>query len=456
MNTSRKLITNACILSLDEGVGDLISGDILIEGERIAAIGPNLKADDAEVIDASTMIAVPGFVDGHRHSWQSTLRGVISDMGFMEYITTVNMKYGPLHTPEDKYIGVLATCVTALDAGVTSLVEFSIATEGPEDADATVGAMKESGIRGFYCHGTPSDWGTWYNGSDLRHPAEEARRVRATHFASDDALIRFGMALRGPEFVSAGANRDDFQLARELGARITLHVDGPGHLTGMRDYMGPDTCYVHCSRCDDLDLELIRDTGGHINITAECEMGFHNAPITKKILEMGMKPSLGVDGGGVNSPDMFMQMRFALQELRMRYFEESWRTKNEPLWMLPFTSKDALGWGTLEGARQFGMEDQIGSLTPGKRADIVLIRHDSVHMSPTNNPVALVVDTASARDVDTVIVNGTIKKRHGKLLDVDMERIRKSLYEARDRIFAKGGIPRGSELALPYRPTCSH
>lgn len=451
MSGARKLITNACILSVDENVGDFVSGDILIEGDRIAAIGPEIKADDAEVIDASLMIAVPGFVDAHRHCWQSTLRGVISDMTFMEYITTVNMKYGPLNRAEDKYIGVLASCIMALDAGVTSLVEFAVATEGPDDADATVQGLKETGIRGFYCHGVPSDWNKWFSNSDLRHPPEEARRVRSTHFASNDSLIRFGMGMRGPEFVTPEANRDDFALARELDARITIHVDKPGHLATMHDYMGPDTCYVHCSRCNQLDLELIRDTGGHINITAECEMGFHNAPITKQLLDLGMKPSLGVDGGAVNSPDMFMPMRMALQEVRMRYFVENWEATGEPLMKLPVSSRDALGWGTIEGARQFGMEDQIGSLTPGKKADIVLIRHDSLHMSPLNNPPALVVEAASSRDVDTVIVNGVVKKRHGKLVDVDLQRVRRQLYETRDRLFAKGGVPHGSELAVPYR-----
>jgi cytosine/adenosine deaminase-related metal-dependent hydrolase len=208
----------------------------------------------------------------------------------------------------------------------------------------------------------------------------------------------------------------------------------------MRDYLGPDTSYVHCCRSTDLDLKLIRDSGGGVNVTVECEMGLHNAPVTKRLIELGMKPSLGVDGGGTISGDLFMQMRMTIQELRMRLLEEGWKG-GKPPWEFPVSTRDALEWGTMEGARQFGLADRIGSLTVGKEADIILIRHDGLHMSPMNNPVAAVVQTAGPRDVDTVLIAGKIKKRHGKLVGVDIARARRLIYEARDYVYARAGAP---------------
>jgi cytosine/adenosine deaminase-related metal-dependent hydrolase len=146
---------------------------------------------------------------------------------------------------------------------------------------------------------------------------------------------------------------------------------------------------------------------------------------------------------------MFMPMRITLQEARMRYLAEGWE-QGGPLWSFPISTRDALEWGTLEGARQFGLDNRIGSLTPGKQADIVLIRHDSIHMSPVNHPVAAVVQSASARDVDTVLIAGKVRKRHGTLVGVDVERVRRLIYEARDHLFAMGGIPEECALHQPY------
>lgn len=452
MSISRKLITDACVLSVDPNVGDFARADILIEGEKIVAIGPDIQADDVERIEARHMIAVPGFVDTHRHSWQSVLRGITSDMTFMGYFLNVLPVHGRLFRPEDKYAGVLASALMSLDAGVTTMVDFGIAVETPEDSDASIQALKESGSRAFYCHGVSADLRKWFHNSDLRHPAAEAHRVRSQHFSANDGLVRFGMALRGPVGTTPAANRADFALARELDAPITVHIDGPGELTSMRDYMGPDTCYVHCCRSTDEELMMVRDSGGHISVSLEGEMAFHNAPVTKRILELGMKPSFSIDGGGSYSTDMFIQMRMGLQELRMRHLEEHWSKTGSPLMSMPYTSRDALAWGTIDGARQFGLEDVVGTLTPGKQADIVLIRYDSLHMSPMNYPHSMVVETASPRDVDTVLVAGEIKKRDGKLVGVDIERVRKMLYESRDYVFQKVGVPECSALHSAYFP----
>jgi cytosine/adenosine deaminase-related metal-dependent hydrolase len=449
---SRTIIRDACVITMDPVIGDFPNADILIEGDRIAAVAPAIQVDDAQIIDGSNAIAIPGLVDAHRHSWQTTIRHMNSDMVFMEYVTDLNVRFGKVHKPEHKYAGVLVSALEALNAGVTTIIEYALSVEGPDCSDAMIAGLKEAGVRGLYCHGVPSDWVKWWTNSDIPHAAEDARRVRARHFTSDDALLGFGMALRGPEFTTPETNRRDFALARDLDARITLHIEAPGAIESMRDYLGPDTCYVHCCRSTDLDLELIRDSGGHINVTPECEMGMHNAPVTKKLLDAGMLPSLGVSGAGTISGDMFIPMRMAYQEVRMRFLEEGWRAGGH-LWNSPVTTRDALAWGTIEGARQFGLEDRIGTLTPGKQADIALLRHDSLHMSPMNHPVAAVVLSAGPADVDTVFVAGKIKKRHGKLVGVDVDRIRRLIYETREYLFEQAGRPDHCGLAQSYQPS---
>jgi 5-methylthioadenosine/S-adenosylhomocysteine deaminase len=241
-----------------------------------------------------------------------------------------------------------------------------------------------------------------------------------------------------------------------VAAPITLHIDAPGAIESMKDYLGPDTVYVHCCRSTDLDLELIRDSGGHINVTAECEMGLHNAPVTQKVLALGMRPSIGIDGGGTSSSDLFAAMRITLHEVRMRYLADSWE-QGAPLMAFPINTRDALEWATIEGARQFGLDGRVGSLTPGKQADIVLIRFDGLHLSPMNHPVAAVVQSASVRDIDTVLIAGKIRKRHGVMVDADLARARRLLYDARDYLFERAGTPDFCALKQPEPAApCGH
>ncbi len=456
MTLRRTIIRNACILSMDVDIGDFACADILVEGECIVAVGPNLDVGEvAEEIHADGMIACPGFVDAHRHSWQTTIRNLNSDMFFYEYVTQVNPRYGSVHRPSDKYAGVHLSALEALDAGTTTLVEYGIAVESPEDSDAMIAALADAGVRAKYCHGVASDWQKWWSNSTIDHPMQDARRIKAQYFASEDQLLSFGVALRGPEFTTAETNRRDFAAARELDARITLHIKGPGAIESMRDYLGADTCYVHCCGSTDLDLQLIRDSGGHVNITPECEMGMHAPPATHRLYKLGMTPSLGVDGAGTVSSDMFTQMRMIYAELRMQILHEGIERDGQPPFKCPVSTRDALQWATIEGARQFGMENRIGSLTPGKQADILLIRTDSINMTPLNHPVAAVVMNAGIRDIDTILIAGKVKKRAGVLLDIDVARARRLVLEARDHVFATAGPPDIFALS-PQNPAGGH
>jgi cytosine/adenosine deaminase-related metal-dependent hydrolase len=223
LSPSRILIRNACVVTLDPGIGDFARADVLVEGDKIAAVGPDLEVGEAEVWDGTYRIVLPGFVDAHRHTWQTTMRNLNSDMTFVEYFTRLLPAIGFIHRPEDMYAGTLVGALEALDAGVTTLVDYGININTPEHSDAVVEALLEAGVRGFFAHGVPSDL-SWWRDSDKRHPSD-AERVRARWFPSDGGLLRFAMALRGPERVTPETNRADFDFARSLGAPITLHVD---------------------------------------------------------------------------------------------------------------------------------------------------------------------------------------------------------------------------------------
>lgn len=438
----RTLIKNAFVITMDDALGDLANCDILIEDDRIAEIGHGLAADDlSETVDGTDFIAIPGFVDAHRHSWQSTIRNLNSDMFFYEYVTTINPRYGVVHRPQDKYAGVHLSALEALDAGVTTLVEYGIAVESPEDSDAMVDALVDAGVRGLYCHGVASDWQKWWTDCAIPHPMDDARRLARDRFSSPDSLVGLGIALRGPEFTTPETNRLDFDEARDLGCRITLHIKSAGAISSMKAYLGPDTCYVHCCQSTDDELKMIRDSGGHVNVTPECEMGMHAPPVTHRLFKLGMLPSLGVDGAGTVSADMFVQMRMAYQELRMQILREGIETEGRPPFKCPVTTRDALRWATIEGARQFGLEDRIGSLTPGKQADIALIRTDGMNMTPLNHPVAATVMNASVRDVDTVFVAGKMVKKAGRIVSADVSRAKRLAVEARDHVYLKAGAP---------------
>jgi cytosine/adenosine deaminase-related metal-dependent hydrolase len=218
----------------------------------------------------------------------------------------------------------------------------------------------------------------------------------------------------------------------------------------MRDYLGSDTVYVHCTRSTPLEFELIASSGGKINVTPECEMGLHNEPATGKVLAAGMRPSLGVDGAGTISGDMFVQMRMALQQERMRILHEGHAT-GEPVFTFPVATRDALEWATIEGARHFGLDGITGTITPGKQADLVVLNADALHLTPMNHPVAAIVQSASARDVEAVLVAGQVKKQHGKLVGVDVLRARRLITETRDHLYEAGGTPPESAI-MPSWP----
>lgn len=453
---SRTLIRQATILSLDPAVGDIQRGDILIEGERIAAVAPSLEVGDADVIEADGMIALPGFVDSHRHTWQSLLRGTATDWTLAQYFSGIRGVMGKRYRPDDMYVANHLGALEALDSGITTLYDWSHNNNTPDHVDEAVRGLKESGIRAVYGYGNAND--EWMPPSTLPSNFADVERVRRTHFSSDDQLTTMAFAARGPQFTTLDITADEFRRARALGLRLTVHV-GDG-LWGMcepivqlasRGLLGDDVTYVHCNTLSDLDLRLIGESGGTASLSPEVELQMgHGFLATLRLLAVGVRPSLSIDIVTSIGGDMFGCMRALMTGTRAVVNGEA-LAQGRIVDPLPLTTRDALEFATIQGARACGLGGKTGSLTPGKQADLILVDTNSLNLFPLNNAYGAVVESAHAGNVDSVFVAGRPRKRHGKLLGIDVRQLRARVDAARDALFARAGVPAdGSWLPRPY------
>jgi cytosine/adenosine deaminase-related metal-dependent hydrolase len=441
----RTLIQNGCVLTLDKKVGNFHQADVLIEGTQISAVGPNLDAADAdtEVVDASDMIVMPGFVDTHRHVWEGILRNIGTELpleGEGSYQTVVLNKLAPVFRPEDAYIGNLVGLYGAIDAGITTILDWSHIQSRREHADAVIKALHESGMRAVFAYGYP-----WWKNPD-EHQEDWIRDIARQCFSSKDQLLTLALAAQGPEFTSFEASAAQWQLARELDARITVHVGvGTAGKSGKLGQMGKagllknDTTYVHCTTLSDEEIQMIVDTGGTVSLsaTSEMTMGYGMPPI-QRFLNHGLRPSLSVDAETNMPNDMFTQMRSVNSLQHALIFDRKLAGKrNLPAFM---TSRDVIECATVEGARANGLLHKTGTLTPGKEADLILLRTDLPNILPVNDPISAVVWGMDTSNVDSVFVAGTALKRRGELLNVDLDNLRSMAYESRDYVLAKAGF----------------
>jgi 5-methylthioadenosine/S-adenosylhomocysteine deaminase len=439
------LIKGGCVLSLDRAVGDHEQADVLIEGSKISAVRPNISAANAEVIDAANMIVMPGFVDTHRHMWQGILRNVLPDGSLEDYRNLVQRKFGANYTPDDVYAGDLFSALGAIDTGVTCVLDWSHIHNTPDHTDAAVKALRESGVRAVFAYGNPqNETGRFWEMQGHKFP-DDIARLRKQYFSSDDQLTTLYMAAPSgaPELILKS-----FKAARDVEARISIHV-GVGEFgrnallekLNAEKALKSDTTYIHCCTLNDTEWKLIRDTGGTVSIAGYVEtlMG-HGNPPTQKAIDTGIRPSLSVDVETSVPNDFFQQMRtvFSLQK------NEVWARrlagdKNPPKFL---TVREVLEFATVEGARANGLDRKIGTLTPGKDADIILLRTDQLNVMPMNNAVGAVVTSMGPQNVDTVLIAGKVMKRAGQLLGVDFARLTRLGNEAHERLYRNAKVPR--------------
>ncbi|HLT11231.1 MAG TPA: amidohydrolase family protein [Micromonosporaceae bacterium] len=436
--SNRILIRGGHVISQDPAVGNLPKGDVLIEDDRIVAVQPEINAE-AEVIDATGNIVIPGFVDTHRHTWEAAIRGSAPNATLDDYFVEILDTFAPCYRPEDVYASNLAGALECLNAGITTLVDWSHINNTPEHPDAAISALKEVGIRAQYAYGSANtslaDY--WFE-SSIAVPSDDVRRIRNTYFSSSDGLLTMALATRGPGFCKEDVVRTEWNLARELDIPITVHV-AMGRLAGrfgmvkqLHDMglLGPDTTYIHCCYFSDEEWRLVAESGGTISIApqVEVQMG-HGWPPTVRAMEAGLRPSLSIDVVTTVPGDMFTQIRAAFGADRARANAVFWERNEAATGLL--TAQQMLDMATINGAHVAKLESVTGSLTPGKKADVVIIDAGSLNMAPVIDPVAAVTLSADVSNVDTVIVNGSVKKRGGKLLG-DVERARRLVNASRD------------------------
>src|SRR5574338_545218 len=443
MSSQRLFVRNGFVVSMDPAVGEIPNGDVLVEDGVIVEVGRGLEVGDAEEVDATGMIVLPGFVDTHRHTWQTPVRGVLPCCTLDHYFAVMLGSVGGHYRPEDVHIGDYAGALEALNAGITTMLDWSHINNTPDHADAAIQGLKDAGIRAVYAHGMPTG-GEWWSLSELEHP-EDIRRIRDTYFSSDDGLLTLAMAARQPGNVTADVAKHDWALARDLGIMISVHVGmrlHNLHYTPVKDMhdlglMGPDVCYIHMTDLTDEELDFIAETGGRASVAPYVEMLMgHGRPPTGKLLQRGVRPSLSVDVVSSVPGEMFTQMRTALVYDRILEFTDTPDDAFAP----KLTHRDVLEFATVEGARACGLDEKVGSLTPGKQGDLVLLKVDAINTAPVVDPIGSVVIFSDTSNVDSVFVAGTAVKRNGQLVGHDLNGVFRKLDESRNHILGEGGL----------------
>jgi cytosine/adenosine deaminase-related metal-dependent hydrolase len=421
----RVLLKGGCVLSLDPKVGDFDRADVLIEGSRIAAVGPNLTAS-ATTIDASNTIVMPGFVDTHRHMWQGALRNSLPNGLLPDYSREI-LGIRESMRPEDVRIGDLVSALGAINAGVTTVLDWSHIGNSPEHTDAAIDGLRAAGIRAVYGYGSGV-------GPANQYP-NDIRRLRKQHFSSPDQLLTLALA--------GGMSANEWAIARDVGAPISVHAGGS--LAGLEKALGPDVTYIHCVTFTDGAWKLVAGSGGHVSIACPIEMGMGmGIPPIQRSLDHGIRPSLSVDVETEIPGDMFTQMRavFSLQRM-LASSAAAGPGKAQPALL---TVRDVVEFATIAGARANQLDRRIGTLTPGKDADIVMLRTDAINVMPLNNAFGAVVLAMDTSNVDSVFIAGRMVKQGGRLVGVDLDRIRRDAERSRDYVAGKAGWKRSLTL----------
>jgi 5-methylthioadenosine/S-adenosylhomocysteine deaminase len=461
--------------------------DVLVEGKKILAVGPNLQAGGAAEIDATGRIVMPGFIDTHHHQFETVLRSFLADgvlindgsgtaAGSTTYYEYILLTFAPVFRPQDVYINELFAGLSQLDDGVTTVHDVSQIHHTPQHSDAAIQALFDTGRRAAFGYfegaGPPGS-----NPPNYAYP-QDAIRIKKQYFSSTDQLVT--MIMGGEVYLGTPIYTQSWTIGRQLGLQIAAHILSPFGIRPILNQLavgqggvnnnigiGPDNLFIHMTGMSDLGWQAVHDKGAQVSVAFPIEMNMrHGMPPILKLQSLGMEPSLSVDVECTLTADFFTQMRSCMNLQRVVLNEMillqgsppdpvDWGLPGSPPDMpngnpwptppagtiAPLTTRDVLRFGTMNGAKALRLDSKIGSLTPGKEADIIILDATRINVAPLNQVPGAVVSLMDRTNVETVIVAGKVRKWKGQLLDVDLPRLRQQLEASRDYVFAAAGIP---------------
>jgi len=488
----RYVIRGGAVMSIDPQVGDFAQGDVLVEGKTILQVGANVQAGDAAVIDARGRIVMPGFIDTHHHQFETALRSFLADgllindgsntpSGNTTYFEYILLKFAPVYRPQDVYINELFGGLSQLDDGVTTVHDVSQIHYSKEHSDAAVKALMDTGRRAAF---------GYFEGAGvpivIKPPASyvypgDARRIHDQYFRSADQLVT--MIMGGEVYLGEPTYAEAWKIGREIGIPIAAHILSPFGIRPIFDKLaanaagsplaiGSDNLFIHMTGMSDAGWKAVHDNGAQVSIAFPIEMNMrHGMPPILTMQSLGMEPSLSVDVECTMTADFFTQMRSTMNLQRTLVNQMALDSPNgndnlpNPLdWGLPtsaktvegmfpywpkppanlpapLTTRDVLRFATINGAKGLRLGSKVGSLTPGKEADIIILDATKINVAPVNQVPGAVVSLMDRTNVETVIVAGKVRKWKGQLLDVDLDNLRSQLEASRDYIFATAGVP---------------
>jgi len=424
----RLLIKGGVVLSLDRRVGDFAQADVLIEDGKIREVRPNITVapDAAAVIDAGNRIVIPGFIDTHCHSYQGLLRNIMPN-GLLnpDYNRDVQMVLTPAYEPDDAYAGELVNALGMIDTGTTTIVDISQVSHSPAHSDACIRALQEAGIRAVF---------SYHRGAGPRAQfPQDITRLQRTYFSSKDQLLTLAL--------TTALDAKLYAAAREAGVQAVLHLVGrdlsePLLELGRAGLLRSGDEYIHCLGLNDAAWRLIKDTGGRVSLCTQIDMQMgHGTPAIQQALDHGLRPSLSSDHGVEIAQDFFTIMRSTSTFQRNQLFA---RARNGEQNLPPLlTCRDLLEFATVEGARCANLDSKVGTLSPGKEADVLILSADRLNIWPLNNAAGVVVNMMNPSHIETVLIAGKIKKWRGNLVGVDLPRVRRLVQESRDAVMRR-------------------
>jgi len=467
----RLIIRGGAVMSMDPHVGNFPKADVLIEGKKILAVGPNLHAGGATDIDARGRIVMPGFIDTHHHQFETVLRSFLADGILINdgsntpssnptYFEYILLTFAPVFRPQDVYINELFGGLAQLDNGVTTVHDVSQIHHSPEHSDAAIQAPFDTGRRAAFGYFESAGAAILGTNPGNKYP-DDAIRIKKRWFSSSNQLVTMimGGEVYLPNYEKA------WKIGRQLGLQIAAHILSPFNIRPTLDLLaqdkggdsgtlglGPDNLFIHMTGMSDLGWQGVKNKGVQVSVAFPIEMNMrHGEPPILKMQSLELEPSLSTDVEVTMTADFFTQMRSAMTMQRMlvnQMILEQGIFQSPSEWPTPTPDKpqllnvrDVLRFATVNGAKHLRLDSKVGSLTPGKEADIIVLDATSLNVAPLNHVPGAVVSLMDRTNVETVIVAGKIRKWKGQLLDVDLGHLRRQLEASRDFIFSAAGVP---------------